>query len=429
MASHMQPHAAEHRKALVLSVFLISIPILLVIGLGVWAWMSGLEESVPGAGQLVPEGSIRVVMAPAGGVVDKVYVKKNQLVKAGQVLMSLDPEQSLIESKNYNKQLSLLREESIALQAAFQGGRTARLPVASVQRAWLSASQETLSSELGQARHDVEDAEHALKETTTQIEHTRSLLSSQEEQQTRYHALFSEGGIPKVEVDDFDDKVTKTRGDLAALEETAKQRKAQLEKARKKPTELVGSYQKDLLGRLAEHERNISQLESSEELAAVNLKRTYIRAPVDGIVHEQTVYGPGDVVPSSSEKLFSIVPANASLVAEVKVSNRDLSYIRLNQKAALSLDALPYQQFGRLSGHVSAISPSSMVDEKGNPFYLVRIVPERNWMKDAHGKRHDLRSGMTVNADIITREKSIISFFTEPVEDQLDRAFRDPTTR
>ncbi|WP_241364842.1 hypothetical protein, partial [Escherichia coli] len=77
---------------------------------------------------------------------------------------------------------------------------------------------------------------------------------------------------------------------------------------------------------------------------------------------------------------------------------------------------------------ITAISPSSIIDKEGHPFFSVRIKPEKKQLvKD--GKIYPLKSGMTVSADIITREKNILSFFTEPFHSHIDKAFRDPSNR
>jgi HlyD family type I secretion membrane fusion protein len=425
----MRYRSAEQMRVLTLSLMLISIPMFLMIGLVVWACDSNLEESIPGMGQLVPEGHIRDVMSPNSGVVRKVYVKANDIVRAGQILMELDPEETAIQSIGLQEQLAYLKEEAVALEAAFQHKGPGGLGTSLEQKAWLGASQQALSSELEQARHQIRESEYGVKEVQTQIKHTQSILGDLEAQQKRYHSLLAADGIPLVEVRNFDEKVTQSKRELAILKETLQVRKSELEKVKRRPSELVGTYEKDVLGRLSEYRRNIAQLESTKELNDVTMKRTIIRAPISGVIHESSVFGPGDVVPGPSEKLFSIVPEGAKLLAEVKVTNRDFSYIHLKQKAALRLDALPYNHFGRLDGTVQSISPTTMMDPEGHPYYLVRILPDKLGLKDNHGHVHPLRAGMTVTADIVTRDKSIISFFTEPVQDQLDSAFRDPTTR
>jgi HlyD family type I secretion membrane fusion protein len=170
------------------------------------------------------------------------------------------------------------------------------------------------------------------------------------------------------------------------------------------------------------------------DAAKANLfeKRFYIKAPIDGIINEQSVHGSGEVV-AAGETLFSIVPKNTPMVAEIKVKNQDLAYIYPNQRAALRLDAFPYQRFGRLFGKVESISASTVSTsanggEDRQPFYVIRIRPEKS-IFDLDGKAYAIRSGMTLTADLITHEKSLLSFFTEPMHYHFDKAFRDPTNR
>ena len=66
-----------------------------------------------------------------------------------------------------------------------------------------------------------------------------------------------------------------------------------------------------------------------------------ILSPIDGTVHQQSVHGSTDVV-KAGEALISIVPDDVRLVAEIKVTNQDLSYIQRGQKAAMRLDAYPF---------------------------------------------------------------------------------------
>ena len=158
------------------------------------------------------------------------------------------------------------------------------------------------------------------------------------------------------------------------------------------------------------------------------IKREIIVAPISGTINEQSVHGHSEVVMAGAP-LITIVPDDAGMVAEVKVANRDLSYIQIGQKVALRMEAFPYQQFGRLWGKVVTISPGSHTDSEGNPYFMVKIQPDRTVFKDEQGKIYRMRSGMTVTADIVTRDKRILNFFTESMHERLDNAFREPTTR
>ena len=109
------------------------------------------------------------------------------------------------------------------------------------------------------------------------------------------------------------------------------------------------NFNQNILNRLGDLEEQIVMLERDMSKTKLTRKYQQITSPFDGIVHEVAVRGVNEVV-NGGDTLISIVPADMALVAEVQVPNLDLSYIQPGQKAALRLDAFPYQQFGKLEG-------------------------------------------------------------------------------
>lgn len=415
-----------------------------LMALGVWAWVGNLEESVPGIGQLVPEGKLRRVMSPIHGMVVKVHVHENQVVKAGQVLVELDPQATEIEESAFETQLAQLEEEANALWAA---SASHNAPVAgqsfgTIQRAWIDASRQAYEAQSTEASMTIAESKHRYQEAVERAKQAKTVLATSEQLLAKYRALYEEGGLAEKDLQEYEQKVEQQRGELAALNEAVQAAKVDMDQARQKPQQVVGTYQKELFDRLAEHERTMSRLRHEIEKSKLTKKHQFIVAPIDGIVNEQVVRGPGDVV-APGQVLISLVPSNAKLVAEVRVSNRDLSYIHLKQRAALRLDAFPYQTFGRLFGVVEAISPYSqnqqpLAESTGTPkpsvpgeqqYYVLTIRPEKLTMSDGRGRTLPMRPGMTLTADIITREKNILSFFTEPIQAQWDKAWRDPTNQ
>ena len=73
MSEQLSPGASK-----VSAIFLGTIVLLITI-LGVWFWAGQLEESITVAGQMVPEGKLRRVMAPVSGIVTRVMVEENQI--------------------------------------------------------------------------------------------------------------------------------------------------------------------------------------------------------------------------------------------------------------------------------------------------------------------------------------------------------------
>jgi hemolysin D len=400
-----------------------------LIGLFTWSWYSTIEESIPGMGQITPTDKIRRVMAPTSGRVKQLFVREDQLVHAGDILMEMDTEDNVVEDQGMSAQLELLEQDSRALRAAVGRGGS---ELGSLRGAWLTASDQTYHAQKYQAAMGVERAEHDYQQLLERLKQQSAELKKAEEQLVSYQTLFQEDGISERELREYELKVIQMRGDLAISKEAMESQKIALMQSKTKPNEVTGNYQSIFLDRLAENERRIIDLSLQKQRVKLDEKRRYVYAPIDGYVNQQAVHGVGEMI-AVGQTLLSLVPAHSDLIAEIKVANKDLAYIYPKQRISLNIEAFPSQHFGKLYGTIISMSPSSQeVDTSGQmnvqPFYLLRVKPDRVHMK-YNGKTFPLRSGMTVSADIITQKKPILSFFVEPVQMHLDRAFRDPSNR
>ncbi len=417
----------NEKKSLQISFIFFSVLVVFAVVFGAWLWYGSLEESITGMGQLIPESKVRRVMSPITGVAVKVLVSEDQNVKKDEVLIELDPEISNVETNNYAEQLHYLMDESNALKSASIGGNFAPSKGQS-QSAWLQATKQAYEAQSSAAQMQITRAEHLKKQSQERIKQIEQLLQSSEKMLLQYKKLKDEDGLSEKEYIEYEQKVVDLRGQLASSKEELKAREIEHEQAKQALKEVTGSYKKEILTRLLDHEQNVLRLSGELAKQKASKKLLQIKSPVDGIVNEQIVKGEGEVV-SPGEVLLSLVPHDTKMLAEVRVTNKDLAYIHIGQRAALRLDALPYNKFGRLDGSVVAISASTQQDKEGNAFYLIRIKPDKNTLKSDTGQSYPLRSGMTLTADIITREKNILSFFTEPIHYHFDRAFRDPSDR
>lgn len=126
------------------------------------------------------------------------------------------------------------------------------------------------------------------------------------------------------------------------------------------------------------------------------LPKTVITAPFDGIIYQVNVKK-GDNLSSvdySSKVIFYLVdPDNLELKGTI--DEIDVAKVALNQKANITLDALPD---ARIPGEVTYIAPVSRV-EGGIVVYDVKIKLENKGSLP-------LKSGMTAKADIVTEKKT-----------------------
>ena len=70
-----------------------------------------------------------------------------------------------------------------------------------------------------------------------------------------------------------------------------------------------------------------------------------------------------------------------------------------------------YQQIGGMAAEVENISPDTVVDERGNAFYLVRVRTKGAKFND----KLPIIPGMTAEVDILTGNKTVMAYLLKPV--------------
>jgi len=152
------------------------------------------------------------------------------------------------------------------------------------------------------------------------------------------------------------------------------------------------------------------------------LKRVDIRAPQDGVVHQLAVHTFGEVV-TSGNPVMLIVPDADVLSVEARVSPQDIDQLHLGQSAGLRFSGLNQRTTPEINGVVGRISADVSQDQRsGQSFYTVRIniVAE----EAARLGAVKLMPGMPVETFMKTHDRTVFSYFTKPLHDQILRAFR-----
>jgi HlyD family secretion protein len=151
--------------------------------------------------------------------------------------------------------------------------------------------------------------------------------------------------------------------------------------------------------------------------------RSIIRAPYNGVVDKLAFSTIGGVVPPA-ETIMEIVPDSDELVAEAKVNPADVDQLSVGQPAMLRFSAFSLQTTPEIKGRLTHISAEAAVDERqGFSYYTVRLEVDPNELRKLGGLK--LVPGMPVEAYLQTAERSLLSYITKPLRDQLNRSFRE----
>ena len=406
-------------------------------GIGGWAATTEISGALIAPGSVVVESSARKVQHPSGVVVGEIAVTGGLNVAAGDILIRLDETMTRANLQIVSKTLDEMTTRRARLRAERDGASEMSWPSAFRNRRQdesiieLMADEQRLfelrsSTRLGQKRQLRERiaqlreeangivAQQAAKSqelvlVNNELEGVRELWSKQLIQMNRLTALEREAARLDGERAQLIAAAAQGRGKISEIE-------LQITQIDRELASEVGRELREIDGKAGEYaERKVA--------AEDQLRRIDIRAPISGTVHELNVHTVGGVI-SAGEQLMLIVPASERLTVEARVSPQDIDQVRVGQTAALRFSAFSQRTTPEINGAVSRVSADVTTEQRtGIAYYTARIAIG----PDELARLGDVRlvPGMPVEAFIKTADRTVGSYLTKPVFDQVARAFRE----
>jgi membrane fusion protein, adhesin transport system len=119
------------------------------------------------------------------------------------------------------------------------------------------------------------------------------------------------------------------------------------------------------------------------------------------------------------------VPMGDKLLVETRVTPKDIAFIKVGDKALVKVTAYDFSTYGGLDGRVVQVSADSIYDEATREAYFNVIVETTRAYLDAGGRRLPITPGMMTDTQIITGQKSVLSYLMKPVMRARSDALRE----
>jgi adhesin transport system membrane fusion protein len=161
---------------------------------------------------------------------------------------------------------------------------------------------------------------------------------------------------------------------------------------------------------LSETMSKIASLSQGGVALQDKVKHADIKSPVRGTVKRLLVNTIGAVVQPGKE-VIEVVPLDDTLILEVQITPKDIGFLRPGQAAMVKFSAYDFSIYGGLEAEVFLIGADSVLDEKGNAFYHVRV----RTLKSSLGPNLPIIPGMVAQVDIMTGKKTVLSYLLKPV--------------
>ncbi|WP_432698023.1 HlyD family type I secretion periplasmic adaptor subunit [Marinobacterium sp. YM272] len=395
-----------------------------------WANWATLDEITRGDGEIIPSRQLQVVQNLEGGIVSEILVREGQLVEQGQVLMRIE-DKRFVSSVEENRVRFLELQAKGARLNAEANNEELKLPEAfpdqyasmldrevrlyNTRKSELEANLAVLSEQRQQREQELREAESR----QGQVRRSYNLLL-QEMRITE--PLLSEGVISEVEYLRLRRQVNDLRGELSSIELSLPRIRSTIDEIDQKVKEMELQFRNKARSELNELEAEQARLQETLTGMQDRIRRTEVRAPIKGRVKQLLINTIGGVV-RPGDQLLNIVPWEDKLLVETKIRPSDIGQLRVGQPAVVKVSAYDFAIYGGLPAELVYISPSTIVDEQDETYYLVRLETERPYLGDE--QEMPLIAGMTVSADIMTGKKTVLQYLLKPITRARERALTE----
>jgi membrane fusion protein (multidrug efflux system) len=361
------------------------------------------------------DGHISAVAPKVSGNVIEVLVKDNQPVKAGDVLVRIDPRD--FQAKVLQTKASVMQAES-QLQAARQvvpwTNETTQSAVAvagaqlsdanaELERARLAYEQAS-GSDQAYAEANVRAKQAANERAQADLARMQPLVDKAEISKQQYDSYVAAARVAESELKASEEKLSSARKDAAirkttmdAAQSKVSQAKAQVEtsQANRKQVPIRTSDAGGASAKLAGANADL-------EAAQLQLSYTTLVAPIDGVVTRKSVEIGQMVAPGQS--LMAIIPLSDVWVT-ANFKETQLADVHPGQRAEMHVDMYGQSVAGRVDSIASAtgarLSLLPPENATGNFVKVVQRIPVKILVDP--GQKLVLRPGMNVDVTIFTK--------------------------
>jgi hemolysin D len=407
-----------------------------------WASFGKIDIVATASGKIIPSGRTKVVQPFETGVVRAIHVRDGQTVKAGDVLIELDPTMNQAELKHFQSDLMSAELDVARLSAALSDDpeRTFVVPSGAtveeiaIQREFLGRQLEEQRAKRSALEGQRAQKEAELATATASIRKLDAMLPILDQRVEIRKELYSHETGSKVSYLEIMQAFVEAEQEMLVQRSRANEAKAALAALIESEQQSKAEFQRTLYGELTEAKRKAAGLREDVVKATQRTELQSLTSPVDGVVQQLAVHTVGGVV-TPAQSLLAVVPADSGLEIEAMVKNRDIGFLHIGQEAAIKIDTFDFTRYGLLHGQVTSLSRDAIIKddaqskENGRPIsgsggdsepkgqelvYAARISLDRTEMQ-VDENLIKLSPGMAVTVEIKTGARSVISYLLSPL--------------
>jgi HlyD family secretion protein len=409
----------------------------LTVGIGGWASTTEVSGAVTASGSVVVDSNVKKVQHLTGGIVGELFVREGDHVRTGDTLIRLDETVLQAGLAIYTKGLDEMRARKARLVSERDGasqlifapellGRTPSPDFTAAmdsERKLFELRRTARQGQKSQLRQRIVQLDDEVRGYGALQQAKMEEIELIQRELVGVRLLWEKNLIQINRLTVLEREAARLKGELAQSMAASAQVRGKISEIELQIIQIDQDLSSEVAKELREIDGKIGEYIERKVTAEDQLKRVDIRAPQNGIVHQLGVHTIGGVV-SPADPVMLIVPESDFLSVEAKISPQDIDQLHVGQAASLRFSAFNQRTTPEIQGAVSRISADVTSDQRtGQNFYTARISITSDELAKLGSVK--LLPGMPAEIFAKTHDRSVLSYFTKPLSDQIVRAFRE----
>lgn len=399
-----------------------------LFGFILWASFSHVGEIARAPGEAVPATQSRMIQHRDGGTVANVLVRDGQMVQKGDALLRLDDadiRQDLARAQARQTTLDLQEER---LRALIEGRTPAFAAIGADAPALIADQAAFLKSQQTSAAQDMAVVDEQIRQKQAEL----AALNRAAASATRNTALMTnlmdkrrtlnkEGVLSDVRLMETEQRYNdamaerdRLRGDVASTQAMLAELATRKQAMGANRTDDAHRELDSILAQSSENRELIAKLQN-------RLENLLVTSPIAGMVQGLNLQLRGSVI-QPAEPVMEVVPHDGPLVVNLRIRPADIGHLKIGQNVQVKVSSFDFARYGAVSGKLRTLSPSTFAGEKGERFYEGTVALDHSYVGTPANR---ILPGMTVMADIVTGEKTIMSYLLKPLQSAMATAFSE----
>lgn len=425
-----------------------------------WTIFGKLDVVAISQGKIQPSGRVKTIQPLDTGRVVAIYVENGKHVKAGDVLIELDPTEASADESASVKALYAFKAEKLRREAALEAARKEAfkdIPQVSwsedIPKIIQQREDRVLKGDFQQLSGSIEGFDAQIEQKLSEKQRLENMISSQAalvdtltQRVEMRKGLLARGSTTKAAVIDALESLQTQQTSLAQQKGQLAETEASLKVLKKDRQKAIDSFLADYEQKLNEAERQIDDLDQRSVKAHEKRDHMTLQSPINGTVLGLSVTTKNQVV-TTGEELLRIVPDNSELEVESYIQNKDIGFIKVGQEAIVKLEAFPFTRFGTIDAKVISVAHDAIPEPEAqsiesnparsnkskffggaqrtqNLVYPIILKLSRNTM-DAGDTEVPLSAGMAATVEISTGKRRIIDYIISPLVETTSQAMKE----